>query len=39
MQVPVRHLHHSPEYWEQPEEFIPERLEERERGDIMANCF
>ena len=37
--IPILGLQNDPEYWEQPEEFIPERFSEENKGKIRSGTY
>ena len=37
--IPILGLQNDPEYWEDPEEFIPERFSEENRGKIRSGTY
>ena len=37
--IPISSLQHDPDYWENPDEFIPERFSEENKGNIRSGTY
>ena len=37
--IPISGIHNDPKYWENPDEFIPERFSEENKGNIQSGTY